>query len=306
MDLTGANLSGIDLTGVNLSGACLIVANLTRSNLSGMDLTDANLSGAYLISANLTRSNLSGMDLSRVHLSGADLSGANLDSANLRDADLSGANLDSVDVSNANLTDANLSGAYLRGANLTNASVDGVSGLEQSSFLTEARFGNDHRNLEDGSSYLSVRVRDRWLNWGRLRGIGQFPLFGVSWISLVTSVTVLNTIAWVNETKLLEPWITHSVPVPRRMAWLVVSSLLLVAGSTLYWVTCPKRVQAFSEEQYVEEHRQSRLLYLGESWSRRWLQWPTLLFTVTGGLSGFALALERIYVAADYIWRITV
>ena len=83
--------------------------------------------------------------------------------------------------------------------------------------------------------------------------------------------------------------------------FVLISCLLLVLGSTLYRICCPSRVQHFSETAWVEEHGKPRLQYYAESLRRRFWQWPTLLFTVSGGLLALLLVGERLVLAFGYI-----
>jgi len=48
------------------------------------------------------------------------------------------------------------------------------------------------------------------------------------------------------------------------MTFILLDTLLLVAGSTLYRFRCPERIQEFSEHQWVEEHGHPRLIYIGD------------------------------------------
>lgn len=315
-DLTGGLFTGAEIRNTDFSDAKLNQAELAparceggvefdRAELVGANLSEARFRGARLFAARLEGAKLTGIDLRGAYLAGANLKGSNLTDANLTGADLSVADTSKAvfvgaDLSDAILVQCSFAEATLAAATLTNANVGLAHGLERARGLDTARFGQDHRGLEDASDLLVVRARDRWLNWGRLRAIGQFPLFGVSWFSLLASVTALNGIAWLNDTRVAKDIIQYPVPLPQRMVWLILSSLLLVIGSTIYRLACPGRVQSFSEEQFVEEHRHARLLYLAECWSRRGLQWPAALLTLIGGLSGLALAAERIWVGLAY------
>ena len=92
------------------------------------------------------------------------------------------------------------------------------------------------------------------------------------------------------------------IPIPRRMVLVLVDTLLLVIGTTFYRLCCPDRVQEFTQAAWVEKYRQPRLRYLAVSWSRRWLQWPTLVFSVVGAALAAYLIVERLYSAFVYIF----
>ena len=94
-----------------------------------------------------------------------------------------------------------------------------------------------------------------------------------SWVSLGVSLTVINLIGFVNEDPNLSAWIPFDVPYPLRSVLVLISSILLVLGSTVFRLGCPTRIQEFSESQWVEAHRNPRPLYLSESLNRLWLVW---------------------------------
>ena len=96
-------------------------------------------------------------------------------------------------------------------------------------------------------------------------------------------------------------WLTFEIPFPLRSQLIVISSLLLVAGSTLYRVGCPARVQEFSETEWVEAHGHPRLLYISDSLSRSWLVWPTTILTGTGGLLAVGLMVDFLLTAMGHI-----
>jgi len=123
----------------------------------------------------------------------------------------------------------------------------------------------------------------------------------VSWSALAFSLIYLYYIDLLNHTQFLQ-FIDYPIPTPVRMVWVLRSSLLLVIGSTLYTTVCPARVQEFSETQWVEQHRHPRLLYIAEKLRRRWVQWPTLITTVVGGLIALWLVCERLIQLIDYIF----
>ena len=141
--------------------------------------------------------------------------------------------------------------------------------------------------------------RDHWLNWSRLRGIGSFPLFGVSWTTFGFSLLYINTIGFLNRTKFVQAF-SYPLPIPDRVSLLLIPALLIVLGSTMHKIACPSRTQDFSETQWVEEHKNPRLGYIADSLSRgwrRWMQWPTAAFTILGGVLAGYLVFESLFYA---------
>jgi len=323
-NLANANLSGSDLSdanfeSANLAKASLIAANLTNAGLSGADLRGAylgitlapplhskpaKLSGAVLEFAKLNGAKLHGVDmtdakLSRANLADADLSNADLTSAILRYADLARSKLVAANLTAADLTSANLTNADLRDANLSCDSFRDAKFIKTR--LAGIRFNRDHDALNDYSSTIVCSRGEKLADWGFLRRIGQLPLFGVSWLAFVLALAVTNGIGMLNETRLIQDWVQYPIPIPHRMFLILIDSILLVLGTTVFKLACPSNVQEFSQAQWVLEHRQPRLPYLRDQWSRYWLRWITVLFSITGAALGLYLIIERVFLAFKYL-----
>ncbi len=245
--------------------------------LGGVDLCLAHLVGIELVAAQLVDADLRGADLRGANLSGAVLNGAKLQRANL---------------GGASLNSANLTNARLKGANLTGADFTGVR-LGQTD-LKNVHFDPSHQAMHDGSDSIVLSGRDRFLSWGNLRFIGTLPLFGVSYAAFGAGLLVVHTIDFLNRYR------DAALTVPDRTMVLLLSSILLMIGTTIYKLACPRRVQAFSETQWVEELGHPRLQYLGASLTHSW-QLPAAAFTVLGGLLGTWLLLDRLWAAVGMI-----
>jgi len=328
-DLADATLAGVNLTKSNLDGAVLVGAVISNADLSGASLVEAkaasvNLNESKLVSACLRRANLRGVTLRSAHLGEADLASAILETADLGRADLAGANLSGANLARANLGGSNLHGANLTRANLTRANLNGadlseanlkqvmLGGAElsgatfyktilQKTKLSEIRFELKHPVLHDRSETIQLLWRDKYLNWSWLRAIGRFPLFGVSWTALFASLLTINAIGRLNETKFIAD-LEYPIPIPHRMMLILLTSVLLVIGTTIYELMCPNRVKEFSETEWVEKYERPRLQYLAEKLKRRG-QGAALFFSACGGLLALYLILERLYWAAVYILK---
>jgi uncharacterized protein YjbI with pentapeptide repeats len=284
-DLGMANLGKANLAGVDLWKASMHKANLGKANLQGASLVDANLAGANLAGADLREASLQGANLREAYLAGASLVDVNLLGTDLTGANLAGADLSGADLVSVSLTEAFFSGARIRHTSLRNI-----------------QFNTGHPSLNDGSDTVVFHWRDKYLNWAWLRAIGRFPLFGVSWAALAASLVTINTIGFLNHHQWLQ-WIKYPIPIPERMMLILFDCLLLVAGTTLYKLACPARIQEFTETRWVEELKHARLHYIAEKLRRPWLQWPTLLLnTVGAGLALFLIG-ERIWWAFRYIFE---
>jgi uncharacterized protein YjbI with pentapeptide repeats len=308
-DLSLANLSEADLSEASLCQASLAAARLTRARINKTsfkmaDLQETNLREAFGFETDFSEANVSAAVLRGVKLPDANFTKANLKESLLADAELNGADFSFADLENAwftksslrfaNFTRTNLASAKLTHTDLTCCTIiDAVmDGIEYSS---------EHEAMTDGSDHIITSRRNRVLNWSKLRRLGQFPLFSVSWGALALSVLAINLIGASNNILVVDEWINYQIPISLRMSLILLDSILLVTGTTIFKLGCPVRVQEFSESQWVEEHRQPRLLYLREKWSGHVLQWLTLVFIAAGALVGLGLIGEQLRKALVYV-----
>ena len=231
-------------------------------------MTRARLPNSRLLRADMVGTNLSNSVLRHSHLSKANLSRANLTGADLRN----------VRLVKADLSAAKLWGADLTRAILTNSRLIGTR-------LALVKFDRDHPVQYDGTDSVQIALRDRF-NWSTLRAIGRLPLFGVSWASLAVALALTSS----------KP-LCSICPfgVAQRLSWILTSTLLLVLGTTLYRLACPSIIQEFSENEWVDQNKNPRLVYMRQAWRRRPLQLITLLLTASGGLLAAWLVGSRVW-----------
>jgi uncharacterized protein YjbI with pentapeptide repeats len=319
LDLTNANLVGINFSGVDLREACLAGANFSDADFSpcmlnkneeGRLVLRPSIPGTWQVSNDLIKEVASqGAHLTpfvAAYPDGgrgyyADLRGVRAGNAKFNGANLSSTFLSGAIIAGADLGGVNLNQAVLFGTSLVNSDLTGAtfSGIRLGSTNLELlRFDLQHPVLNDGSHEVLIPLRDRMLNWSKLRSIGAFPFFSVSWASLAISIFVINGIGFLNEHPPLQSS-NQVIPIPTRMTLVLLSSLLLVVGSTSYRLLCPSRIQEFSETEWVERHRYPRLLYLAASYKRSG-QWLAFLATGIGGALGALLLSERLLKALNY------
>jgi len=268
VDLSGAELQSVDLRGADLKGV----------NFSGADLRGARLDRAVLTETNFVRASLQG--------------------AYFIDADLQKAVFVRADLSGAELTRADLRGVDFREAELAGSTWSGAT-ISRKTRLHRIRFAPSHQAFNDGSDTVNVPRRDRILSWSLIRVAGALPLFEVSYIGLTGAILAITSVGYLNNTELITQFL-YPIPLPDRLLWLLLSSFLLLLGTSMYRLACPQRVQEFSETQWVEQHGRPRIQYFAESSKRKW-QWSTAFFMFSGGTLGLALLIERVWVAFGYV-----
>lgn len=340
-NVQSTNFTEVDFDGSILRGVRLDVSVLTRAKLTGIDFSQANFGGMKAYGASFVGSDLSAAQLSNSMLSVADLSGvslaqANLTSANCEGANFSGANLSSANCSSTNFRGANLSSTTLYRAGcgdaifdecningtefsesrLSSASMRGIKNSRSAKHLQES-------NLSNGDARYFETAKRAWpemyVDWERLRTFGQLPLFGASYVGLVTIPIYVYLLEIYNaNVKVVREWVSrtlpseaappvldklHPLPMPESFSILLTSTLLLAIASTIYALACPTRIKAYSKEQWCYELNRSLLHYWPEAWRLRTLRLICCLCYLLGGLSAGYIIATKLWWVSKVLWR---
>lgn len=357
-DLSGANLLGAQLIGANLEGAVLRDAVLIKANLSNANLTGANLDravcrnagapnavftsascvlasfdGANLNSSNFAGANLSGANLQGANISGIEADGIVLDGASLNPASLQGAKLTNAQLRNANLggaalTRADLSGATVSGTNfyeadLTDCILAHLKGVTSARFLIAVRTNARERYFDS----CERPWPERYLDWERIRGIGRFQLFGVSYSLLLYLITSFYVLGQYNKkVEFAREYLEQVASDDDAPRWersaakkglgklnvfsiapnsiiLLGATMLLVVASGLYTVGCPEEIKEFTRVQWCYQLNRSLIHYWGYAWQRKWLRVACATLYAVGGLSFLIVTLMKMVDAVRYAWQ---
>jgi uncharacterized protein YjbI with pentapeptide repeats len=314
-DLTGLKLAGADFTAAHLEGARFDGSDLSgavfrTTRLEGASLVDTRLAGANFELAKLDDATLEGATgtasltlasarMKRLRASGLDLEGANLQSAYLEGADLRGANLSRANLIGVNLLRADLRDANLYAAHLTNTTWGEVR-LNKATNLSMTVFRPEHDSPNDRSDELGLTRTQQTLSWTSIRFLGEIPLFGASYALLVATLVVVSGIQWLN----LNPFVQsfqYPIPVPAPSRLLLLGSILLAVGATVFQIACPPRVREFSRVRWVEELGRSGARYSWEALQRPLAATICGLFVAGGGLLVGIVFVARLVSAVRFV-----
>jgi hypothetical protein len=335
-NLNRVDLSGAHLQGANLIGTYLQGADLSGADLQGANLATAQLGGANLRRAHLSGAHLGMADLSVAFMTEADLTGANLHRANLTEANLTGANLHRANLYEAHLGRAIMDlvrGAYqahrlettrFTPPTPTTIVIPLAPGQRfdlgrPSSMTTPVPVPSDR--IHD-AFYFETCVRprpERWLDWEGLRGVGRLPLFGASYTALILIPILFYGLALYNDqVEVVRAWAeqvmtqpehplhrlaslvlarVHPRPIPQQSLLLLVSTILLAMGATLYTFFCPSRVKEFSRDQWCDQLGRSLLHYWPLAWRYRYIRLLCALCYALGGAGA-------LWVIGTKVWRV--
>ncbi len=304
-DFSDSRLEYANLYNAGLKNADFVRANLRSVNLGSANLENSRLTLADLTGINLVRAILINAQLDGAHLEESTLTWANMEKANLYGTSIVRSNLLWVKFKEANLRSATFNSVALIGADLTGAKFSGCSFIGCN--LENIRFETTHSVAYDGSDTIVCARRDRVLNWKKLSFIGKLPFFEVSWIGFTIALVIIfltskydeliDSLGQYNDfSKILVHFRDLHASAP-HLIWLALfSTFFLLIGSICYRLFCPSAIQEFSEEAWVSEHKQPRLIYFRESWSKARWQWVALLATVTGGFLLLCIIVERLVI----------
>jgi len=326
-NFTGANLDRALLTNTDLREGMLADASIQQVTLEGVDFSDCDLRSTRFQHSKLSRTQFSNAQLQGANFSGAELreatfDGARLDGAILEHADLEDASVRRGSLRNALLTAARLNGADLDRADLfesfvDRANFDRVRGLPRARNLHTARFADAgvHADVRYFDSIV-IPMPEKTLGWEHIRFIGRLPLFAASYSALIAipllyylldifnrKVDVVR--AWaMEESSNAGTWSLparvvldhlHREPVPSLSLLLLVSTLLLGLGATIFVLFCPTRVREFSRDQWCDQLGHSLIHYWPLSWRYRWLRLSCLLFYIAGGTGVLVVLVSKLW-----------
>jgi uncharacterized protein YjbI with pentapeptide repeats len=300
--------------------------DLSSADLSGRDFSRANFQSAKLVNAQLRETNLSGAlffgcELRGADMTGADCGGATFERATLTEASLRLANLRGSDFNRADLGGADISHADFYETILTDARMERVRGAPAARNLLTTRIERPVYYFE--SAILSPV--DRWLDWETVRIAGRLPVFGASYSALIAipfffylleiyNDKIALVRSWAEQTVARDGAVdyhiantvlerVHPLPVPALSELLLISTIFLASGATIYALACPSRVKEFSLDQWKYQLGLSAVHYLADAWRRRIWRVAALVFYVAGGAGAVIVLGSKLLSVAEFLLR---
>jgi hypothetical protein len=237
-----------------------------------------------------------------------------------------------LDLNRADLRGAYLGWSILDEANLAGADMERVRGLAHASSLETVRFMSAEEDQPSGFAFANDALYydscqlpwpEDLLDWERLRVVGRLPLFGLSYTALVLIPIVFYGLALYNDKiELVRAWAEqvialpdhpwhrlaplvldrlHPRPIPRLSFVLLVSTILLAAGSTLYTFFCPSRIKEFSHTQWCDQLGRSLLHYWPLAWRYRYIRLVCAACYALGGVGALWVLGTKVWKTACFI-----
>lgn len=304
IDLSGMKFLGINFRGLDLSKIDFSKCKFDNCVFTNLNLQNINFSGARFI----TTSPLEAKAIENSIFVGATFYQCKVSQerqikAQLASVQLHHARFDECDLNFVDFSGTKLCGVNFQRCNLTKSEWKGCE-VDRKTFIIDPKFplidDISHDMLHDGTSEIVHQKLEKFASWPTFRVIGKVPLFGFSWISFIALLSYINMIGWLNETKLSKT-LNYPIDVPSSIYIALISSVFLVIGTTIYSLACPRRIQEFSESEWVESLDHFRLLYTTEGYRRLGWSITSLLFLTLGGLIGLYLTCDRIASIFQYM-----
>jgi hypothetical protein len=252
---------------------------------------------------------LQGVDMGDTECDGAAFQSATLMRACLRHASLKGANF-----TGANFGEADISHADFYESTLDNASMPCLKGASQAKNFSTTRINQPVQYFETAI----LPFVDRWMDCERVRIFGKLPLFGASYSMLVAIPLFFYALEIYNDkVALLRTWaedkalstgmpqtlLRHlqKLPPPDLSKVLLLSTLALAFGATIYTLWCPSRIKEFSRDQWKYQLQLSVVHYLADAWRRRPLRVASLAFYIVGGLGALGVLGSKLANVAEFL-----
>jgi hypothetical protein len=155
--------------------------------------------------------------------------------------------------------------------------------------------------------------------------VGRLPLFGISYTVLILIPIVFYGLAvyndkidlvraWAEQVSALpdHPWTRlaplvlerlHPRPIPSQSLLLLITTVLLAMGSTLYTFFSPSRIKEFSRDQWCDQIGRSLLHYWPLAWRYRYIRLACAACYALGGLGAAWVLLWKVGYTAQFIWE---
>jgi len=282
-----SEMMAANFAGTQLRESSFASANLVNSKFPNADLQDTDFSYSLLGAASLRDARLDGATFCY-----ADLTKADLTRARLRHATLNESNLESCVLEKADLTRASFSGAKLSRSTV----LDGVVFADEHDEMSD---GADQIVLSRRDRLISWS-RLRFLGELPIFGFSYTALalaLAIGYGVHAANVNILEPLrsgltaassrleevgrqvgeqpgsdaiasqieGLTDSVEALGQSLPSSFMLPSEMSWIVLSTLLLAIGSTIFKFLCPATIQRFTEVEWVAQLRRARLLYLRDS-----------------------------------------
>lgn len=308
IDLSDTDLSTLtkDLSKYDLSLVCFDRTNLTSLVMKDCNFTNSTFNDSII---NDTKFDLSNFD--HVHLMRC-TSNENTSFRKIRskraviNSYFEGVCFKKAILKHADITSSfincNLAGCNFRGSRISNTTWQN-SLIDKNTSVEICDFSDQPVTRDKSDSIRHSWFLRKWLfNWRITRIAGSLPIFEFSWVLFLSALFIINTIGLINTTtpKIFEN--INQIPIPQKMEFIILSTLLLSFGSTLYKIFCPDKVKEFSAAQWVYEHRHPRVEYLIESLQKPIIQAISILSLLVGAGIGSYLLLEKVLSAISYIF----
>jgi hypothetical protein len=173
---------------------------------------------------------------------------------------------------------------------------------------------------------------ERFFSWENLRTFGRLPLFGASYLTLITIPIYCYGIAWYNKelnalkkatekvdvaldgtatagTALdrkahdISQYVNaiHSAELPGLTFCLFFASILLAIASTIYATMCPTRIKEFSKDVWCDQLNRPLIHYWPISWKNRPLRLVCGVFYLVGGALASIVIVKKVFTAGAFI-----
>lgn len=302
------DLSDADFTGQTIYQASLNYANLENANFKNAELTNVDLFSATLKGVNFENATINNVNLNNVKdFTGVNFKNTKFLKTEFHSLDLSSLNFENTDFSYAQINFVNFDNSQFKGtifyeSNLATVSFKNARYLNKAKNLLTTKSPRDIKYFE----FCDRNIINRFIDWEILRVLGKLPLFGASYLALISIPLFFYILAKFNEhidiIKLWSSNITSNSPeyivnlaniissklspvaVPQQSLLLLFSTIFLALGATIYALLCPSRIKEFSRDQWVDQLEKPLLHYWPLAWRFPFARIICILSYLLGGI----------------------
>lgn len=313
--IAGTNFTEAILSDSELSNCYSDVSSQGLDNENPAIFTKANLSHSRFPSAKISNSKLDFAVASHCNFGSCDLAGSDLTHANLQFA-----SFDGTKAMNCNLAFSDFKECRVHGADFSHA-----QNAAYAKNLDTVYVGTE---FDMDAKYFNTCIRDwidTYLDWEQIRTVGRLHLFGASYAVLILIPLFFYAMSIYNDkVQLFVEWSNSNtdsadshvasaatiiankltpLEIPSHSLLLLVATVFLAIGATIYTFGCPARVKEFSKDQWCDQLGRSLIHYWPLSWRNRRLRLACAVCYFVGGTGVACVLATKIWTVFIFILK---
>ncbi|MDD2463142.1 MAG: pentapeptide repeat-containing protein [Desulfobulbus sp.] len=311
---------------INLKGLLFLDTNFSGSSFENCDLSNSTFINCNFDNSKFTKCNFNKTKFENsINASSLSIKKSTFIKADLSNQDFSNALFTNNNLCNCILENTKLNKCDLKGCNFHETVIgktefDGCKNLSSTSNLEKTIVKSSPEKYEVNK----YNVIDNIFNWEIVRIFGKLPLFGASYLAIVLIPILFGIIKYLNNHIQIinnfiksnyifkiskaqifaDQYIIHKITLisyPDFPELILISSILLAIGSTIYNLFCPSRIKEFSHDVWVDQLYREPIHYFPVAVKNRPMILISLISYTFGAILSLFVIINNLLKTINYI-----